>query len=647
MAINSHDFAPSLSTSYTILQNLGNAQEYDLKFLIDNDIDFDSNEPPLLEHSFYYENQNLVEPLATSTNFSILSLNCQSLHAKFSQLQIYVEYLHQRKCDFDVICLQETWLDAESDLSLLQLNNYNLISKGKYVSPHGGLAIYLKNSYTYKSVELEMVSDIWEAQHVAIEVKTRGPSSSLVHLLNIYRPPRDLSQNYIQFTDELSQTLSHFQHNNKTCIVAGDYNIDLLKVSRKPLFLDYINSIISNGFIPKITFPTRFSNQNGTLIDNFLCKIPNDRNITSGILTSQISDHQPYFLSFQCQSSQKISDKIATIVKRPDNFYDVLRQELTDCNLMTKINLEDHADPNQNYNILDKTVTELIDKYSTVKKIKFKKHKHKKSEWITDGIMKSIAFRDKLHMRLKQTSVQSDVYPTIKTNLATYNKILKSSIRSAKKLYYSKTFSQFRNDPKNTWKHINKLLNKSANNSTDIESLNVSGHPITAKRHIATELNKFFCNTGAAIASQIDESHTPFTSYLKENNVQTFEFQPVNQQIVSSVISELRSKSSAAEDSVSTTMLKNLKAELIEPLSVLINQSLSSGIFPDKLKKALVSPIHKKDSRSECANYRPISILPAISKVFEKIMLKQLTDHFDRNNLLFNYQYGFRKKSLY
>ena len=70
---------------------------------------------------------------------------------------------------------------------------------------------------------------------------------------------------------------------------------------------------------------------------------------------------------------------------------------------------------------------------------------------------------------------------------------------------------------------------------------------------------------------------------------------------------------------------------------------LSVGIFPDLLKISKVIPLYKKDDPVNFSNYRPISLLPSISKIFEKVIFKQLTDYLEENNLMYKYQYGFRK----
>jgi len=86
-----------------------------------------------------------------------------------------------------------------------------------------------------------------------------------------------------------------------------------------------------------------------------------------------------------------------------------------------------------------------------------------------------------------------------------------------------------------------------------------------------------------------------------------------------------------------------IKAEISTPLVKIINQSISSGIFPDSLKIAKVKPLFKKGIMTDPGNFRPISILPALSKIFEKIILNQLLEYFNQNSLLYKSQYGFRK----
>ena len=113
---------------------------------------------------------------------------------------------------------------------------------------------------------------------------------------------------------------------------------------------------------------------------------------------------------------------------------------------------------------------------------------------------------------------------------------------------------------------------------------------------------------------------------------------------MSHCIKNLKSGKSIGHDGLSNNIIKFLEPLLCAPLTLLINQSLKTGIFPDKLKLARISPIYKKDDPHLVENYRPISILPSVSKIFEKIVFQQLSNYFVDNNYLCHHQYGFRKK---
>ena len=117
---------------------------------------------------------------------------------------------------------------------------------------------------------------------------------------NVHRPPRDLNENYQTFIDEFTPVLYDFQKRQCEVVIAGDCNIDLLKVKQKPIFNQYLDTLISLSVFPKITLPTRLSNKSGTLIDNFLCKFSHGFFQTiAGIVPCGISDHFLlfYFLS--------------------------------------------------------------------------------------------------------------------------------------------------------------------------------------------------------------------------------------------------------------------------------------------------------------------------------------------------------------
>ena len=137
-----------------------------------------------------------------------------------------------------------------------------------------------------------------------------------------------------------------------------------------------------------------------------------------------------------------------------------------------------------------------------------------------------------------------------------------------------------------------------------------------------------------------------FKGYLGLPTYRDFRCASVSEEGVIKIINNLKPKSSCGCDEISVKLIKfaKKKYELCKPITPLVNQCLETGIFPDKLEIAKVIPLFKKGDPEQINNYRLISILPAISKIIEKVMFIQLYEYFNTNNLLYKSQYGFRPK---
>ena len=126
--------------------------------------------------------------------------------------------------------------------------------------------------------------------------------------------------------------------------------------------------------------------------------------------------------------------------------------------------------------------------------------------------------------------------------------------------------------------------------------------------------------------------------------IHNFTFQLISEENTMLVLNHLKSKPSCGYDGISTKLLKVCKHQICKPLTLVINQMLSNGIFPDDLKIAKVIPLFKKGDQSLLNNYRPISLLPSISKILERIIFNQIHTYFSTNDLYYSGQYGFREK---
>ena len=131
---------------------------------------------------------------------------------------------------------------------------------------------------------------------------------------------------------------------------------------------------------------------------------------------------------------------------------------------------------------------------------------------------------------------------------------------------------------------------------------------------------------------------------LKLDDIEPMIIIPVTEVEVRSIIKSLKSKGTSGYDGISSKILKQCASTVIKPLTYICNLLLSTGTFPERCKPAIVRPIYKKGNHSEMNNYRPVSLLPTILKVLEKVMLSRLFQHIDSNKLLTPSQFGFQKK---
>ena len=255
------------------------------------------------------------------------------------------------------------------------------------------------------------------------------------------------------------------------------------------------------------------------------------------------------------------------------------------------------SDPNISYNNLYQVLSKAKALHIPIKQVKFDKKKHKKSPWITKGIIKSLTCRDKLHRSFKQCRVGTEVYNTLKTNLHTFNRILKRSISSAKKVYYNNVFNQYKFNIKNTCGTIKDILNKKNNTSASPDSLNINGDLIKDKKKLADHFNNYFANIVHILSQQISanyNSNVPYSDFLDNSTNSRFKFSLVSESVIDKIINDTSAKNGSGPDGINTKLLKLVKHDLISPLASIVNQTLSTGIFPDRLKIAKVIPIYKK-----------------------------------------------------
>ena len=169
----------------------------------------------------------------------------------------------------------------------------------------------------------------------------------------------------------------------------------------------------------------------------------------------------------------------------------------------------------------------------------------------------------------------------------------------------------------------------------------INNNVTTDKQSISDGFNSFFVNIGPTLASKIPNDHRSPTFYMKDRNVQSMLIVPVFEDEVKSIIKNLKINS-PGWDSISAVVLKSTHDNVIRPLTYILNLSMTKGVFPNEMKLAKVIPLFKSGDMMSFSNYRPVSVLPLFSKIFERIMYTRLLSFINKHKVLYSFQFGFR-----
>ena len=159
---------------------------------------------------------------------------------------------------------------------------------------------------------------------------------------------------------------------------------------------------------------------------------------------------------------------------------------------------------------------------------------------------------------------------------------------------------------------------------------------ITCCKHKAEIFNKYF--SSQCTPFQINSSLPPFKK-LTNNKIENF---TITDNEIKLLLQNINTSKATGPDNISAKMLKMCSDPLVAPIKIIFLNILKTGIFPSQWKRANVTPVHKKEDKQLVENYRPISLLPILSKIFERIVFKNLYNHLISNDLISKNQSGFR-----
>ena len=393
-----------------------------------------------------------------------------------------------------------------------------------------------------------------------------------------------------------------------------------------------VSNITNSGFILTNFRATRIHNATHSLIDHILTN-SKDTNIVSGTIVDDLSDH---FMTFIVPNLSKKKSKPKVIKRRhyTKANMDSFKRDLQNTNWQS---VTSTTDVNSCYDQFWKIYSDLHDLHFPLTSSRFNKNIHQISDFMTPGLLVSRTNKLKLH-RVALT----DNVPYNWQQYRTYRNIFNKMVKLSKKLYYLANIERNIKNPKKTWDILRELTTGKKEQSP-IDKLKVEGKLISDPTQIAKEFNKFFTRIGRDIADLVEPTSKEPSDYipLPETPHPTLRLDNISQQQIVDIISAMETKSSTDANGISTKILKYIKYQLSEPLSHLFTLSVTTGVFPSKLKISRTIPIFKTGEHSCCDNYRPISLLSSISKILEKVVANNLVNHLELNNLLYDNQYGF------
>ena len=507
--------------------------------------------------------------------------------------------------NYDILGVSETWLTQNILDEQIQIKNYKFVRLDRNTRG-GGVGMYIKNNFNYEflnSVQSEHLEQVW------IKLKI----NSVTYIFgSIYRPPRG---QFSDFLTLLEESLSHFSMECDRVVCGGDFNLNLLDLNNKSV-QDFLFCIDTFNLQQIIDTPTRITAKTNSLIDLILISKDEKKVEVTTINLPQISDH---LLVGCCIETKVVEHNVYSTfrnLKRIDR--ELLKQFLENAPFENIVNI---VNINEKVNYLNTILINIFDVLSPLKTVKIKKQK---PAWLTDTVQTMIKIRDKAFQKYKKTKKPEhwEYYRQIRnqTNIA---------IKAEKNKYLE--FCTNNNNSKILWKRLNNL--NIVNKPCVMPLPNFLNKPSDINDHFL----QFSKNKQPADPNLIEY----YLNNKKANVSEKFSFSTVTTDQVKSQLFSIKSLA-IGSDCVNLEMLKLCCPRIIPFLTNIINSCILEGIFPDAWKIARVMPLPKNNNVISLNELRPISILPCLSKVLERVMNDQVKKFLEKNIILPANQSGFR-----
>ena len=478
-----------------------------------------------------------------------------------------------------------------------------------------GVLVYVKESLNYKrrqDLELPGIECIWielilQHKHVLFGL--------------FYRPPNSDQMYHSLIEDSIHLAIDS---GIVDVIVTGDFNYNLMNDVTNRKIVSICQQFSMHQYI---TEPTHFTENSHSLLDIILVSNKNSI-ITCGVgdpfLTQDIRYHCPVYgiLKFT-KPKYKSFERLIWSYDRGDY------------NLLREIAASSNWDAFQDTDI-DSYARNVTDHIKEISKqcIPNKSIRVRPSEppWITSSIKRNIRKRKRLYRRAK-TSNDLDIWNKFRRQR---NKTT-SLIRLSKQNHIDKLREKLKSDnltSKDWWSTLKYFI--SPESKSTIPPLNSNNNVITDATEKANLFNNFF-----TAQTVINDQNVEVPDVVNHTFISELDIVILTADEVRSVLKSLPIGKASGPDDISNRILKELADQIAIPLTSIFNQSIADGKVPKDWKEAHVSPVPKSGDLSLTSNYRPISLLSNLDKVFERSIFKHIYNHLRDNSILTSYQSGF------
>lgn len=525
--------------------------------------------------------------------FNSRSINCNN---KLDEIKSIFEDV-----DVHAICVSETWLKDNINSNLVKLENFNLFRNDRTDKRGGGVCIYIRSCFKAKVI---YVSSNKPSDVLLLEITVLGETI----LLGVcYNPPKTDFISHLEFVLDYSVSYKHF-------ILCGDFNYHIETNCRQSkLFKDVLSNFSINILNSE---PTCFFQDSRSLIDLMLCN--NDSMLfLNQISIPGISDHDLLFCSYDIPTF--IDDE--SITYRDFRSIDML-DLIEKCNELPLLDIYHMVDVNDQLNFFNLQMKSLFDISVPIKTIII--NKLKSPEWLNHDIKNIIESRDIAYANWKK--VRNPRSNKKRQKFTTF-KILRNKTNKMKRK--AKGF------------HVKTKLNPKLKSKTfwnNVKTFGIGKQTVVTSIPFSPDtLNAHYCPP----RTRNSTSNFHINTSIFDENV-SFSFGAITFDDITKAIYSIKSQAIGL-DEISIKFLKLIFPEISQYILFIFNNIITKSVFPECWKVAKIIPIAKIKNPTKESDFRPISILPSLSKAFEKILKGQIVNYLNDKSLLCSVQSAYRQ----